>query len=252
MGRRTAEEGGEMTALVDLQLIEGLGLPYAPGAEAALADASLDPIFNEAWQALVAVFDGLTLVPLFDQIPVEDLADLVDAIRVGGDEPPDPFVWFSLSCDDSVVAEIVAAVQALPMVVFARQRTEVFVAANISYGTNPDTIRTLQIQPAPNGVDAIYAWQVAGGAGDGARVVDIEGGWLLEHDELIGANIRKLSVFGSEEVDHGTAVAGIVVGSDNGVGTIGIVPNAQFDIVTEDRGGGVIPSSLAQAILFAV
>ena len=86
-----------MTTIVDVQLIEGLGLPYAPGAEAGLLDAALDPIFNDAWQAFVATFPGLTLLPLFDDLPVEQLADLVDGIRVGGDEPPDPFVWFTLS-----------------------------------------------------------------------------------------------------------------------------------------------------------
>ncbi|SEF12728.1 Subtilase family protein [Rhizobiales bacterium GAS191] len=240
-----------MTASVDLQLIDGLGLSYAPGAEAALLDPSLDPVFNDAWQALVGTFPGQTLVPLFDQVPVQDLADLVSAVRMGGDEPPDPFVWFTLACDEAVADALVAAAQALPMVVFARKRTKVFVAANISYGTNPDAARTLQIQPAPNGVDAIYVWQVAGGAGDGARVADIEGGWRLDHEELVAANIRKLSVFGSDEVDHGTAVAGILVSGDNGVGTVGIVPNAEFDLVTENRGAGVAPNSLAQAILFA-
>jgi hypothetical protein len=91
-----------MTAFVDVQLIEGLGLPYAPGAEAALLDPALDPIFNDAWQAFVATFPGLKLAPLFDEVPFEDIADLVDAIRVGGDEPPDPFLWFTLACDDAV------------------------------------------------------------------------------------------------------------------------------------------------------
>ena len=85
-----------MTTIVDVQLVEGLGLPYAAGAEAGLLDAALDPIFNDAWQAFVATFPGLTLVPLFDGLPVEQLADLVDGIRVNGDEPPDPFVWFTL------------------------------------------------------------------------------------------------------------------------------------------------------------
>ena len=226
-----------MTARVDLQLIDGLGMSYAPGAEARLLDADLDPAFNDAWQAFAATFPGLTLTPLYDGLPVEQLADLVDAIRVGGDEPPNPFVWFTLECDDAVAGAVLAAIQLLPMVVFAIERTDAVPAGTISYGTNPDAIRTLQIQPAPFGVDAIYGWQVAGGAGDGVRVADIESGWRLDHDELVSANIRKVSVFGSSQVDHGTAVAGIVVGADNGVGTIGIVPNAAFDLVTDDRGG---------------
>jgi hypothetical protein len=231
-------EANEMTSVVDVQLIEGLGLPYAPGAEAGLLDAALDPIFNDAWQTFVATFPGLTLMPLFGDLPVEQLADLVDGIRVNGDEPPNPFVWFTLSCEDSIVDAVVAAVQTLPMVAFAEQRIGSVVASTVSYGTNPDTNITLQIQPAPHGVDAIYAWQVAGGAGDGIRVADIEHGWRLDHDELLSARVSKLSVFGSREVDHGTAVAGIVVGADNGVGTIGIVPNAEFDLITDDRGSG--------------
>src|SRR5260370_20445406 len=137
-----------MTAFVDVQLIDGLGLPYAPGAEAALLDPGLDPVFNDAWQALVGTFPGQTLVPLFDQVPVEELADLVDAIRVGGDEPPDPFVWFTLACDEAVADGLLTAAQAPPMVVLARKRNEGFVAANISYGTHPDAARTLPTLPA--------------------------------------------------------------------------------------------------------
>jgi hypothetical protein len=61
------------------------------------------------------------MVPLFDHLPIGQLADLVDAIRVGGDEPPDPFVWFTLACDESVVDALVPSVLALPMVVLASQ-----------------------------------------------------------------------------------------------------------------------------------
>jgi Subtilase family len=234
-------------AFVDVQMMEGLALPYVPGAEAALADAALDPMFNAAWQGLLAAFPGLSLQPLFDELPVEQLADLVDAVRLAGAEPPNPFLWFTLPCDDSVADALVPAVQALPMVLYAGRRRPLVLAT--SYGTNPDTGTTLQIQPSPNGVDAIYAWDVTGGAGEDARVVDIENGWLLEHEELVSARLRKLSVFGSTDVDHGTGVAGIVVGSDNGLGTIGVVPDAVLDLVTNERGGGVV--NLAAAIVLA-
>jgi hypothetical protein len=239
-----------MTAFVDVQLIDGLGLPYAPGAEAGLLDPALNPLFNNGWQAVVAVFPSLTLAPLFEGLSVAELADLVDGVRVNGTEPPDPFVWFTLECDEAEADAVVNAMKALPMVVFAEQRFAAVVAATISFGTNPESLVTLQIRPAPDGVDAIYAWQIPGGDGDGVRVADVENGWRLDHDELIAANIRKLSVFGSSQVDHGTAVAGIVVGSDNGVGTIGIVPNATFELITPDRGLGP-PGNVASAILVA-
>src|SRR5215471_13365312 len=102
-------------AIIDVQLIEGLGLPYAPGAESGLLDASLDPLFNDTWQAFVASFPGKTLMPLFDGITVGELADLVDGIRVNGDEPPNPFVWFTVACEDLEVDAVLALVTALPM-----------------------------------------------------------------------------------------------------------------------------------------
>lgn len=233
-----------MATPVDVQLIEGLGLPYAPGAEAGLLDSALDPIFNNAWQAFLALFPGQTLLPLFDDLPVEQLADLVDGVRLSGEEPPNPFVWFMLDADDADVDAIVAALLALPMVVFAAPRPLMLLPTAVSYGTNPlaGSEQTFQILPAPFGVDAIYAWQIAGGAGDGARVGDIEQGWRLDHDELLTAKITRRSVFGNataKDIDHGTAVAGIVVGADNGVGTIGIVPDAELDLFSQTRANGI-------------
>lgn len=225
-----------MTAFIDLELIDGLGLPYVAGAETALKDAPLDPMFDDAWQALLALFPGLSLEPLFDGLSVETLADLVDAVRVGGGEPPDPFRWFTLPCDDADVDALLPVVQALPMVLQANQRGAVFVADTVSYGTNPDTGILLHIQESPHGVDAIYVWQVAGGTGEDVTIVDIENGWRLDHDELITARIRKLSVFGSSDVEHGTSVASLVVGADNGVGMIGVAPNARLELITANRG----------------
>jgi hypothetical protein len=243
-----------MPTHVDVQLIDGLGLPYAAGAEAGLLDLALDPVFNNAWQTFVALFPGQTLLPLFDELTVEELADLVDGVRVSGDEPPNPFVWFTLICDDSEVDAVIVALLALPMVVFAARRPIPVPAEIISYGTNPaaGAGNTRQIRPAPHGVDAIYVWQVAGGAGDGVRIVDIEHGWRLDHDELLTARISRRSVFGTpsaRNIDHGTACAGIMVAADNGVGMIGIVPNADLDLVTAARANGV--ENLAGAIAFA-
>jgi subtilisin family serine protease len=238
-----------MTAFVDVELIEGLALPYVAGAESALADPALDPLFQDSWEWLVAGFPGLTLQPLFDTMPVEQIADLVDAIRVGGEEPPDPFRWFTLPCDDAIADALVAALQGLPLFDYAGKRFRHHPAGLVSYGTNPDVPLTFHLQPAPHGVDAVYAWDVAGGAGEGARVADIESGWFLGHEELISARVHPLSVTSALFVDHGTSVAGIIVGADNGVGTIGVVPEARLDLVSDIRAD---EQNLAAAILLSV
>lgn len=229
-------------AHVDLQLIDGLGLPYAPVAEAGFLDPSLDPVFDIAWQGFVALFPGQTLLPLFDELPVEQLADLVDGARLMGNEPPDPFVWYTMLCDDTEAEAMVSALLALPMVVWAGKRPRVILAGFVSYGTNPQTAfeQTPQTLLSPFGVDAEFAWRIPGGTGAGVRVCDIEEDWLLTHEELITADITKRSVFGTgtrEELNHGTAVVSVIVAADNGLGFVGIAPEASIDLVTNRRAG---------------
>lgn len=240
-------------ARVDVQLIDGLGLPYVTGAEAALVDPQLDPVFNIAWQGFVALYPGQTLQPLFDELPIDQLADLVDSVRLNGEEPPDPFVWFTLACTDEEADAIAAALLALPMVTWAEKRRPMLRPGFVSYGTNPGPAgeNNYQILLSPIGIDAIYAWQVPGGDGEGVRIVDIEDGWRLDHEELIAANINRISVFGPHtprNVDHGTAVAGILVGADNGLGSIGIVPGARFDLVSVRRADGEQHSAQSIAV----
>ena len=228
-------------ARVDLQLIDGLGLPYAPVAEAGFADPLLDPVFDIAWQGFVALFPGQTLLPLFDELPVEQLADLVDSVRLVGGEPPDPFVWYTLLADDAEAEAMVSALLALRMVVWAGKRPRMYAAGLVSYGTNPVPAfeQSFHILRAPYGVDAEYAWRVPGGSGAGTRICDIEeNGWDLNHEELVTADITKRSVFGQftpEQLKHGTAVASIIVGADNDLGIVGIVPDASLDLVSSIR-----------------
>ncbi|MFC8132149.1 S8 family peptidase [Streptomyces sp. NPDC057302] len=94
----------------------------------------------------------------------------------------------------------------------------------------PDfTGRQGYLRPAPEGVDAQWAWQRLGGSGEGVTVIDIEGAWQLGHEDLTG----KLAgvVIGTPIQDvawrnHGTAVIGVIGGDRNYVGISGIVPEA--------------------------
>src|SRR6478672_6901929 len=92
-------------------------------------------------------------------------------------------------------------------------------------------------RPHPTGIDAIHVWQVAGGTGVGAQLADIEDGWNTNHEELLLTRIHTPSGFRPDRVPdggHGTAVAGILVGGDNGVGTVGIVPDASLTLIADD------------------
>ncbi|MGW1537381.1 S8 family peptidase, partial [Streptomyces aureus] len=94
----------------------------------------------------------------------------------------------------------------------------------------PDfTGRQGYLRPAPEGVDAYWAWQRPGGSGRGVTVIDVEGAWQLGHEDLAS----KLAgvVVGTPHTDlawrnHGTAVIGVIGGDRNEHGITGIVPEA--------------------------
>ncbi|WP_327357297.1 S8 family peptidase [Streptomyces sp. NBC_01304] len=97
-------------------------------------------------------------------------------------------------------------------------------------GATPDfTGRQGYLRPAPEGVDAHWAWQRAGGSGEGVTVIDVEGAWQLRHEDLaaklagvvIGTPLQDLAWR-----NHGTAVLGVIGGDRNEKGITGIAPEA--------------------------
>ena len=234
-------------ALVDVQLVEGLALPYESGAEQYLAEA-LQPY----WNGILALYPGLRLDPLFSSVDVATLADMVDVGRMRGEAPPDPFAWFEIPCDAAVAESVRAAMEALPFVEWAELRQAPSPGGIVRYGTNPESSVAFQLDPAPVGVDAVFASRIAGGTGPGTRVAGVEYGWRLDHEDLITASINPASVFGTpsaDNIDHGTAVMGVLLGSDNGVGLVGVAPESQGFLVTIARPGGFF--SVADALVAA-
>lgn len=94
----------------------------------------------------------------------------------------------------------------------------------------PDFIaRQGYLEQAPGGIDARYAWTLAGGRGHGVKVVDCEWGWRFTHEDL-GQN--QVGVIGGTSTtskgfeNHGTAVLGEISGDRNNYGVTGICADA--------------------------
>jgi hypothetical protein len=88
--------------------------------------------------------------------------------------------------------------------------------------------RQLYLDPAPGGIDARFAWTKPGGRGAGVRIIDIEGAWRFDQEDLI---TNQGGVVGTQSTalnwrNHGTAVCGEFGGDDNGIGVIGICSDA--------------------------
>jgi hypothetical protein len=85
------------------------------------------------------------------------------------------------------------------------------------------------LNPAPTGVDALYAWTQGGGRGQGVQFADVEGGWQIGHEDL---DIHSADLVGGTNStapawrQHGTAVLGEVIGHKNGYGIKGIAHKA--------------------------
>jgi len=104
------------------------------------------------------------------------------------------------------------------------------------------------LTPAPDGIDAAFAWALPGGDGDGQQVVDVERGWTHDHDEdlidhgatLIHGTVRSKSRY------HGTAVLGEIASVGNSIGCIGITPKVDRIMCSS-----LFVSTVADAILAA-
>ncbi len=95
--------------------------------------------------------------------------------------------------------------------------------------TTPD-FRSNQIylNPAPEGVDARFAWRYLGGRGMGVNIIDCEWGWRFNHEDLLQNQGGVVIGSAISDDNHGTAVAGEISGDQNPFGIEGICSDARF------------------------
>jgi lantibiotic leader peptide-processing serine protease len=180
---------------------------------------------------------------------------------------PEIGVAVATSADASFVADassIPGLRSVIPDVALA-QETET-VAAML--GDTPPTDRYFPMQWGLDAIDAPEAW-ASGARGAGARVAVLDAGIDTDHPDL-AANLNlglSRSFIPALPVaapptgppsftgppHHGTWVAGIIAAADNGVGTIGVAPEAELVAlrVCPDNGRGCPLSAVLAAISYA-
>ena len=88
---------------------------------------------------------------------------------------------------------------------------------------------------APGGIDALYAHTRPGGRGAGVQIIDIELGWRFSHEDLLrnqGGVVGGVPSNDQDDVDHGTAVVGVMGGDVNTFGITGICPDANVRAIS--------------------
>jgi hypothetical protein len=111
--------------------------------------------------------------------------------------------------------------------------------------TTPSFVaRQTYLGPAPDGVDASYAWTQSGGHGKGIKILDVEGGWNLAHENLrlnkgglvFGSMVGESPADQLSWRNHGTAVLGEMGGDQTGSGVAGICSEAWIACVSHSGG----------------
>lgn len=133
-----------------------------------------------------------------------------------------------------------------------------------AYGNPPasgDNDPFFDLQWGHDAIDAPEAWN-AGYRGKGAKVAILDSGFDLDHPDLApnidlatSANFvpgEELQYRIANTFSHGTHVAGTVAAADNGVGVIGVAPEAKLMLVKvlSDAGSGAF-SWMMQGIIHA-
>ncbi|MFF7935943.1 hypothetical protein RKD27_007232 [Streptomyces sp. SAI-126] len=214
---RGAEQELIVVARPETRLRAGAeGVRSAAGADV----SALDMFLNDEQLALEPLFGSEERLGQHLEEGVPDLA-LFYRVRGGADR----------------TAELRARIAALPGIDTAYVKPPAVPATvdgdrRLKEGApvTPDfTGRQGYLRPAPEGIDAHWAWQRPGGTGEGVTVIDVEGAWQLGHEDLaaklagvvVGTPLTELAWR-----NHGTAVIGVIGGDAGERGVTGIAPEA--------------------------
>jgi serine protease len=153
---------------------------------------------------------------------------------------PDLSLWFNIRAGGgrTAVARLVNALNLCAEVEIAHPvpmpEPAVVISSPDSPGGTPDfTGQQDYLYDTPVGLDAPAAWAVPGGRGEGMRFIDVEWGWIEDHEDFELANLfYEGGASGEQWIDHGTAVLGEVIGQPNGYGITGFASETLYGTVS--------------------
>jgi serine protease len=188
------------------------------------------------WDRLAGQFPGLQLSPVFTHLKESDLQELTRrAMEMDPTYKPADFDTFYY-VDAPPDTDLVALVKAF--LTWNSVETAYIDQAGpdplVNAADDTRAVNQGYLDPAPDGIDAEYAWTFPGGDGTGQRFIDLEQGWTLNHEDISahGASLLHGTLLDSSRA-HGTSVLGEICAVDNTLGCVGIVPNiSSVDVVS--------------------
>ncbi|PEB76059.1 hypothetical protein COM89_08570 [Bacillus thuringiensis] len=234
-----------------------IDLPYEDGIEKRIKNGDYDNNLKE----LFSENTELTLNRLFSSVnPIEIEKLSVQSKSVANESANNLLNYYIVQAPNNIEIELLLKkFETSPLVEEAYiQEKQILTPPEIQLpdlSVNPYDDPRFQnqgyLEAAPKGINASHAWSIKGGDGKGTTFVDMEYGWLLNHEDLVNKNIKLMSGQNiSQHRAHGTSVLGIVSSEDNQIGNIGIAPSANVKVISQIRDNGIY--NTADAILSAV
>ncbi len=158
-----------------------------------------------------------------------------------------------LECDETDVVELLQKLRDNNHISWAYLDNNYSIGPGIDPDKKPMACYQGYLRNAPEGVGVSYAWKRKGGRGDSSvKFVDVEQGWLFDHESL---NLHRIPNTGINYVpasDHGAGVMGIIMMRDGGSGAIGITPLAKGSVMSLYRPNGIFntPDAIISALQF--
>jgi serine protease len=207
-----------------------------------------------SWQQISKLIPGKDLNKLFPSLSTERIIELTRKAMKSDPayHPPNFLNYYSVSCNDETEAKkMVEMLSKQDVIELTYIETHSACPPSVNASPNPLSVHQEYLNPAPLGIDARYAWEFCGGNGSGnIRFVDIEQGWIFNHEDLRVNQLRCTGLNHYQHEDHGTGVLGIIMMQDNTIGGIGITPKANGYVISQWRPDGAF--STADAIMAAI
>ena len=190
--------------------------------------------------------EGIALYPIFDSDEEAFRARSAGHTADTSTRSPELSLFFQVAVPDDRMEDIAKQLRTLTGIVDAAY---IKPAADLPFPSSSMTesdesaphpevdlsARQKYLNEAPGGIDARFAWSVCGGKGRGVRIIDIEFDWRFSHEDL-QQNLEGLlggtPSGNSREINHGTAVLGIIGGDHNCFGINGICPDANVGAIS--------------------
>lgn len=244
----------QVTKQLILKFKNEVNLPYQDGIEKFIKEEKQDPELI----GILAEYPNVTINRLFNSLNPKEIKNLGKEIKDSDHISSNLLNYYIVENQDDIdVQTLLTKFEKSSLVETAYLQEEEAPPAerlpNLSVNPydEPRLTRQGYLEPAPLGINAPYAWSIKGGDGKGTTFVDMEYGWLFNHEDLVNQKIELISGQNkSEHHDHGTSVLGIVSAEDNNIGGIGIAPKAKVKVVSQIRNNGNY--NTADAILSAV